>query len=896
MEIPPTKELNALSFADQFRLMQFIKHFSEIDDEDLSRVGGKGLNLGKLTRAGFRVPQGFCVTTDAYLFSVQGLSGQNADSIKDLVLAPELVSEIHAAHEKLQTTTVAVRSSATAEDLADASFAGQQDTFLNVRSEELLDALKACWASLWSERAIAYRETQEVADEGLAIAVVIQEMCDADVSGVLFTVSPFNQSASVIESNWGLGESVVSGAITPDSFQVSRETGEVLEKTIATKREMVTAAGVSEVSAAQQDVPSLTEVQLKELTALGLGIENHYRQPMDIEWSLADGEFVLLQARHITTSVSGRDAVPLGKSAETPKPSPSSKNPLRKFPMVFESESVEKFRHREVQHLKACTDEHGTVWCHHNIAEVLPAPLPMTWSVIKKFMSGVGGLGEAYRSLGFYPSKRVDSAGILDLICGRIYVNLNREAELHFEGFPFAHDFNALKQNPQQAMYAQAAPDIRQSRASFWLKLPLHVVRMSKAEMRLRQCRSDFDQILTAAVFPAFQSEVEAERDISYADLSDAELVEKFQRWCVKTLDHFAPKALTATLLAGFSLQRLAAVLQKCTDEAAAKSIVNRLISGLSGNLTVETNEKLQEIATGDLALSDFLKDYGHRGVDEFELAAPRWREDTTYLEQIVSSFQRDAVTSPAELGGETPPLRPSLSKRESAERELTELMKDKGRLRKQIESELDFTRRYMPFRETAKFYLMLGYEQIRRALLELDCRYGFDGGIFYLVPDELQHLIDGKAFSDVIARRKMERDLMLQIEMPDVIFSDALEQIGAPLVTEAAEIYRGVGISAGIASGKARVLLKPSDARLSDRDYILVCPSTDPAWTPLFLHAAGLVMERGGILSHGAVVAREYGVPAVANIPNATRYIADGQMLQIDGNTGTLSILTERS
>ncbi len=841
--------------------MRFIKYFSEIDETDLSRVGGKGLNLGKLTRAGFQVPQGFCVTTDAYLSSVQDLSEQNANSIKDRALAPELVAEIYGAYENLQLAKVAVRSSATAEDLAEASFAGQQDTFLNVKPDELLDALKACWASLWSERSTAYRETQSIADEGLAMAVVIQEMCEADVSGVLFTVSPFNQSASVIESNWGLGESVVSGAITPDSFQVSRETSKVLEKTIATKREMVTADGVSEVPTEQQDVPSLTDAQLGELTELGLRVENHYGQPMDIEWALADGEFVLLQARHITTP-------------------PSS---------ITSAESVAQLRQTEIQRLEGCADPYGTVWCHHNLAEVLPAPLPMTWSVMKKFMSGIGGLGEAYRSLGFYPSARVDSEGILDLICGRIYVNLNREAELHFEGFPFAHDFNALKQHPQQAMYAQAVPDITRSRASFWLKLPLHVVRMSKAEMRLRQCRSDFDQVLTAEVFPTFQSEVEAEWEVSYSDLSDVELVKKFETWCTKTLDDFAPKALTATLLAGFSLQRLEGVLQKCTDETTAKSIASRLISGLSGNLTVETNTKLQQVAAGDLELIDFLKDYGHRAVDEFELAQPRWREDATYLEQIVASL--DSV------GGICHPstLEPQREQRESAEQELAELVKDKRGLRKQIESELDFTRRYMPFRETAKFYLMLGYEQIRRALLELDCRYELDGGIFYLVSDELRQLIDGKeTFGDVIARRKMECELMLQIEMPDVIFSDALEQIGAPMVTEAAETYRGVGVSAGVASGKARVLLKPSEARLSDRDYILVCPSTDPAWTPLFLHAAGLVMERGGILSHGAVVAREYGVPAVANIPNATRYITDRQMLHIDGNTGTVSILTE--
>jgi pyruvate,water dikinase len=734
---------------------------------------------------------------------------------------------------------------------------------LNVASDELIDALKACWASLWSERAIAYRQTQGISDEELAMAVVIQEMCEADVSGVLFTVSPFRADVSIVESNWGLGESVVSGTITPDSFHVSRETGEVVERNIAVKREMVTATGVSEVASAQQDVSSLTDTQLKKLTQLGMQVEAHYGQPMDIEWALADGQFVLLQARHVTV----RDTA-----------SKASK------------ETVEELRQEEIQILEARAEPHGTVWCHHNLAEVLPTPLPMTWGIMKTFMSGAGGLGKAYRGLGFYPSGRLDDEGILDLICGRIYVNLNREAELHFEGFPFAHDFAALKRNPQQAMYAQAQTDITRSNASFWLKLPLHIVRMSKAEMRLRQCRSDFDRLLTEEVFPTFQAEVEAERDILYSDLSDAELVAKFQTWRAKTLNDFAPKALTATLLAGFSLQRLEAGLQKCLDETAAKMLASRLISGLSGNLTVETNEKLQQVATGELTLTDFLKDYGHRAVDEFELAQPRWREDATYLEQIVASFRQEGPQMPES----DQHFARRVEQREAAEKELAAILRDKAGLRKQIESELDFTRRYMPFRETAKFYLMLGYEQIRRALLELDRRYQLDGGIFYLMPDELPQLVSGKTFNEVIATRKTRRELMLQIEVPDVIFSDALENIGAPIATDAAEIYTGVGVSTGVASGKARVLLNPADVRPSDRDYILVCPSTDPAWTPLFLHAAGLVMERGGVLSHGAVVAREYGVPAVANIPNATQHIADGQMLQVDGNQGTVSIFPD--
>ena len=513
----------------------------------------------------------------------------------------------------------------------------------------------------------------------------------------------------------------------------------------------------------------------------------------------------------------------------------------------------------------------------------------MTWAIIKDFMSGTGGLGQAYRGLGFHPSENVDSNGILDLICGRVYVNLNRETELYFDGFPHAHDFNALKQNPQQAMYAQAQTDIKRSTASFWLKLPLHIIRMSKAEIRLRRTRSDFDQVLTTEVFPTFQAEVEAERDMPYTALSDAELVAKFWTWHAKTLDDFAPKALTATLLAGFSLQRLEAVLQKSTNETAAKTLASRLISGLSGNLTVETNEKLRQVATRDLALTDFLRDYGHRAVGEFELAVPRWREDTTYLEQVIASLQQET----SEADGQRHSGR-QVEQRASAEQELSTLLDDKPSSRKLIENELDFTRRYMPFRETAKFYLMLGYEQIRRALLELDNRYELDGGIFYLVPDELEQLIAGDDFSDIIATRRAERELMLQIELPDVIFSDALVEIGAPVSTEVAETYTGVGVSAGVAQGKACVLLTPTDGHPSDRDYILVCPSTDPAWTPLFLHAAGLVMERGGILSHGAVVAREYGVPAVANIPNATRLIADGQMLQVDGNHGIVSICSE--
>lgn len=849
--------------------MQFIKHFSEIEEDDLWLVGGKGLNLGKLTRSGFSVPQGFCITTDAYRSSVNSSSEQGTEEIDDIEIAPDLIASIQKAREELRGDRVAVRSSATAEDLAEASFAGQQDTFLNVKCDGLLDAIKGCWSSLWSDRAIAYRRTQGIPDEGLAMAVVVQEMCQADVSGVLFTVSPFDENLCVVESNWGLGESVVSGSITPDNFQLLRETGEILHKTVAVKQEMITESGIHKVSEDQKDIPSLTDDQLRQLCEIGIQVEQLYVQPMDIEWGLSDSKFVLFQARPITTRAQGI------------------------LMTSQKSEESQELLQTEIQALKVIADAKPTVWSHHNLAEVLPTPLPMTWEIMREFMSGLGGLGSAYRGLGFYPSKRVNQDGILDLICGRVYVNLNREAELFFEGFPFAHDFAELKRDPQKAMYAQAKPDIKQSTASFWLKFPLYAFRMSSAEVKLRRCRSDFDKQLMEAEFPKFQERVKVERKLSYSDLTDVELVERFKEWCRVTLDDFAPKALTATLLAGFSLQRLEASLLKCLDETKARELTSKLISGQSGNLTVETNEKLWQVGTGRMALDEFLIDYGHRALNEFELAQPRWREDTTYIEQIIASYTQQNTETDSLIETENQRFDKQMEQRQTAESELSEIIKTKPSLQKQIDTELDFTRRYMPFRETAKFYLMLGYEQIRRALIELDNRYELDGGIFYLVPEELDRLIDGEDFSDDIVERKTKRELLLQIEVPDVIFNDTLDSIGMSLPTDTSDAFRGVGVSGGVGKGQARVLLDPSDINPLDRDYILVCSSTDPAWTPLFLHAAGLVMERGGLLSHGAVVAREYGVPAVVSIPNATQNIVDGQILQVDGNQGTVSVIS---
>ena len=840
--------------------MTWIKHFAEIGDSDLPLVGGKGFNLGRLTAAGFLVPPGFCVTADAYRTVLETVDTQNSEAVQAAALPELLQLEILAAYNQLGTDSVAVRSSATAEDLPEASFAGQQDTFLNVSgTSELLAKIRACWASLWSDRAVAYRREHGIEDVQLAMAVVVQAMIDAEVSGVMFTRNPTGGDELVIESNWGLGESVVSGGITPDHFMISRETGNLIRETVVSKRKMITREGVQAVPIGQREIPSLQRGRVAELCQLGMQVDAFYGAPQDVEWAHAEDQFYLLQARPITT--------------------------------LTDAAEIEQLRRQEIEALQQKADEGGTVWSRYNLAEVLPAPLPMTWAIMQEFMSGRGGFGLTCRDLGFLPSRRFDEEGVLDLICGRLFFNLSREVEFNFHGFLFEHDFQQLKRDPHKAIYPQPTPNIKRSNVLFWLRFPYYIAKAISAELKHSKICKDLDRILTEKIFPTFEQYVQEQRQISLEELSDQQVIDKFHEWRKKTLNDFAKDALKATVFASFSYQQLEITLQKCFSEEEAKDLARLLITGLEGDLTVDANLKMWEIAQAELTLEDFLERYGHRLVGEFELAQPRWREDPSYVEQIVASFHTNPDANP------TKHLQTQQTNREKAKRRLARLPVNKAAaFRKRINKVLDLIQRYMPFRETAKFYLMLGYELIRNALLELDRRYQLDGGIFYLVPDELDRLIQGENLQSIIEERKTTRSRLLKIELPDVIYSDILNRVGEPQAIEAKDEIQGVGVSVGVATGEAYVLRDAADAQIAGKNYVLVCPSTDPGWTPLFLHAAALVMEYGGMLSHGAIVAREYGIPAVVNIAAATQRLQSGQRLRVDGGRGIVSILDDES
>ena len=844
--------------------MTYIKHFAEINRSDLPLAGGKGLNLGLLVQAGFSVPNGFCITTEAYRQVTEDMEKNwprlagwlRRDAISQTDIPQALKDEILEAYNSIGAGRVAVRSSATAEDLPDASFAGQQDTFLNVQGEnQLFDAVKRCWASLWSERAIAYRRDQNISDVHIAMSVVVQNMIDSDVSGVMFTVNPTGSDDIVIESSWGLGEAIVSGKVSPDHFVVARDSMNVVEKTISRKRQMITQSGEVEIPKEQQEQPSLDDEQVRELAQLGLELERFYDAPQDIEWAYANEQFYLLQSRPITA-----------------------------FQDVAE---MERLRQEEIAALREKAEPEGTVWSRFNLSEVLPAPLPMTWEIIKKFMSGRGGFGLNYRDLGFIPSPDVDEHGVLDLICGRVYFNLSNEAQLYFNEYPLEHNFAELKEYPQKAIYPQATVNIKRGTGKFWLKFSYYVYKMIASDRRIKRIRKNHDTMLTEEIFPAFRNYVMEQGQIDLTQLSDQEILDKLNEWIHQTLTVFAKDALKASVFAGLSYTNLEAAIVKCLGEEH-RELAKSLIVGLEGDLTVDMNCKLWRVAQGELSVEDFLKEYGHRTVGEFELAQPRWREDTSFIHKMIEIFRTSESADPVER------LETQKNERQRAEGELADLLSSSksSYMRKNIEQELEYTQRYMPFRETAKFYIMLGYELIRKGLLEISRRYELDDDIFHLTPDELPSLVEGRQLSDRIAQRKKRRQQLLKIPLPEVIFSDALDEIGNPPSVDSADEMRGLSVSVGVAEGIARVLLTPTDVTSDEINYVLVCPSTDPGWTLLFLNACALVMERGGMLSHGAVVAREYGIPAVVNISNATKVIRDRQKIRVDGNRGGVTIL----
>jgi pyruvate,water dikinase len=506
----------------------------------------------------------------------------------------------------------------------------------------------------------------------------------------------------------------------------------------------------------------------------------------------------------------------------------------------------------------------------------------MTWAIVRRFMSGRGGFGLMYRDLGFDPDPSLDDDGVYELICGRPYCNLSREPRLHFQLLPFEHNFAALKAAPAKALYPQPTINAARCGLRFWLLAPIIIPRamfqMMRAEARQQRMNRELPKPLRDEVFPQFAAQTAAKAAEDFTRLDAPTLIRELESLIQKTLIDFARESLKPTALAGRALGHIERKLAAVLGADRTKTALSELVIGVRSDPKADLPAAMRDLACGKLGRDEFIRRFGHRGPREMELSEPRWGES------FELPARADGSTKATETG----------NPKEARDRILSELKQTA--LRSSVAEELDRLHELLALRETAKHYLMMGYALIRRVLCELDRRYSLNGGIFFLTPDELPHLIQGEDFSEIIIARRRRRELALSLELPSVLFSDDLEAIGRIAESGAAQTMQGVALSAGSADGVALVLQTPDAATIPDEPYILVCPSTDPAWLPLFIRAKGLVMETGGVLSHGAIIAREFGLPAVAGLPDVLRRIRSGERLRIDGGAGTVTVLAAAS
>jgi len=873
-----------------FPLIRFFGVGTDADEiPALAEVGGKGINLCKLSLARFPVPPGFVVTTAAYAGFVRenrlgGRIAQLAASIdqgdaaaidagsaqiralfNEHPMPPALAEEILRAYRLLQDAggqRVAVRSSATAEDLPEASFAGQQDTYLNVRGEEaLLRAVQSCWGSLWTARAVAYRAKQKTAAEGLAMAVVVQQMVLADAAGILFTANPVSGARDeiVINAAWGLGEAVVGGEVTPDHIVVEKAGGKIKEMTVSEKAAMtaVTESGTQAVALDddRRRARVLGDDEVARLAEIGRQIELYYGAPQDIEWAVAAGQFAVLQAR-----------------------------PIRGLEVAGD---VEAGRAAEIERLAALAGGRRRIWVTHNLGETLRAPTPLTWDIVRRFMSGGGGFGRFYHDLGYRPSPQVCEEGFLELIGQRIYADPDRLAQLFWGDSPLQYDLEAVLGDNSLLDQAPTKFDSNKADGTFVLKLPgiLGVMfRSWRISKRLRETvRDHFEN----AVLPPYLDYVGRKRGEDLTRLETPQVCAELEARSARVLDEFGKESLKPGFFGALAFSDLRHMLVQLLGDAEGGRLTSALTSGLEGDTTVAQNQLLYRVARGEAAMQEFLDAYGHRTAGEMELAEPRYREDPRQLDATLQAMRR-SDRSPEEIHQEHALLRAEV------EKDLPALLARWGgsSFREAIEKNIRQTQRLLAYRESGKHYLMLGYELVRAAILELARRWRLGREVFFLRLEELEHF-EGRReeLLEAAARRQVRWQSLQRLDMPDVIDSADLRQLGLPRQYERAAELKGDAVAAGVAAGTARVVFDPRAARDLGAGYILVCPSTDPGWTPLFVNARGLVVERGGVLSHGAIVARDFGIPAVV-CPGATSRIPDGSAVRLDGNRGLIHLL----
>ncbi len=844
--------------AELARCDRLVRWILDLGAADVAIAGGKGANLGELACAGLPVPDGFVLTTAAYAVAARAAGvdprdpAGGAERLRTAPVPGAIAATACGAYAALGGGPVAVRSSATAEDLPGASFAGQQDTFLNVAGEEaLLDAVRRCWASLWNERAVAYRAANGIDDTTVALAVVVQCMVDAAVAGVLFTANPITgtRRRAAIDAVRGLADALVSGAVDPDHYLVDARSGRVLER--------------------RGD--ALDDARLRELAAMGVRVEAHYGAPQDIEWAVDhSGTLWLVQSRAITT------LYPL--PADAPDPDRDvrayfSANVPQGFFDPFTPMGVETFR-----------------LISGSLAAALGRPMrdPIRANPVLKEagMRIFADLTEVVRS----PLGRRVLGGVLGIM-------EVRSARL----------LPALVDDPRLS-----PGDRRSMRAAIRVVVRL-LVRGGVASILVRGLRNPArmrEQVLADA-------DAVVRRPVA-ADLTPGQRIDAFERLFMEWPGRLFPKlvGLVGTAMVPYGLAGW------ILGDRARPDELQTVLRGLSHNPTIEMDlalwalahdargnaaslTALQNTDADDLAaryragtlpawlqerFRAFLAVYGHRAVGEIDLGVARWADDPAHLFRAVQGYLR--LPSDAEA----PDAQFARGAREAEAMAAELLGRVHGPRRRVLGALLRRVRANAGAREHPKFQVIRLFAKGRVLLAPVGADLASRGllsspdDLWYLTLAEMRRAVRGEDLRALVTERRTQYGReMVRRHIPRVLLSDGTD-VEAAYAPPADGALRGSPASPGTVTAVARVVRSPHTARLEPGE-ILVAPSTDPGWTPLFLTAGGLVMEMGGMMSHGAVVAREYGIPAVVGVAGATERIATGQRITVDGSAGTVAL-----
>jgi rifampicin phosphotransferase len=861
---------------------RYVLGLDEIDETQVALVGGKGAHLGELSRIeGICVPAGFCVTTDAFrrimtavpriedhLDRLSGLGPDDREAIgtlsakirralEGITIPDDLAAAITRSLARLgEQAAYAVRSSATAEDLPTASFAGQQDTYLNVVGPAaILQHLSRCWASLFTERAVTYRVRNGFDHRKAHMAVVVQQMVFAQAAGILFTADPVtsNRKVSSIEASFGLGEALVSGLVNPDVYQV--RDGEVVAKAVASKQQASYAApsgGTQELAIEpdRQQQPALTDAQIVRLARLGRRIEAHFGYPQDIEWCLADDGFRIVQSRPITTL----------------------------FPIPATSDH-ENHVYVSVGHQQMMTDP------------MKPLGLSVWQLTTARPMSEAGGrlFVDVARELGS-PTSR---AGLLRALGG---------------SDPLIGD--ALQTILQRGDFIPTRPDERPGGAAAGgapapIETDPAIVTglIERSQASLAALKRDIRTMSGSALLDFILADLQELKRILFdpqslqvimAAMGAASwLNEHVQAWlgeknAADTLTQSAPDNVTSEM--GLALLDVADVIRPhpglvaLLEDAEDEGFMDELPTLAGG----------QEASD---AIRAYLDRYGMRCVGEIDITRPRWSERPTTLVPMIlgniKNFEPGAGQRRFEQG------RHEAREKEQELLARVRALPDGAHKAEEVKRMIDRVRTFIGYREYPKYHMVSRYFVYKQALLKDAERLVRDHAlrekddIFYLRFAEL-HDVErtNQVDEELISQRKDAFRSYQALSPPRVFTSDGEVVAGTYRRADVpAGALAGLPVSAGTAEGRARVILDVAKADLEAGD-ILVTAYTDPSWTPTFVTIKALVTEVGGLMTHGAVIAREYGLPAVVGVEHATRLIRDGQRIRVHGSDGYVEIL----